>query len=231
MEDLELFNRLVLPVVFGLFGFVEPCSIASTLMMVKQIEGRPARDKLAQLLVFALTRAVFIGLLGMVAAIVGSAFFGFQRAAWFLLGLLYLGLGGLYLAGRAGALMRSVGPRLDRLRGARGSVALGLLFGLNIPACAAPLLLALLAASAAGGAAASGAAQGFVTLSLFGLALSLPLLVAALFAPARAALDRLASLSGRLPRWTGIVLVALGAWSIWFALAVSLDPPAPAVHG
>src|SRR3546814_1366678 len=68
--------------------------------------------------------------------------------------------------------MVTLGPSLKRLGRLRGSAGLGLLFGLNIPACAAPLLLALLA-----GAATTGATllSGFVALAVFGLALSLPL--------------------------------------------------------
>jgi cytochrome c-type biogenesis protein len=97
---------------------------------------------------------------------------------------------------------------------ARGSVALGLLLGLNIPACAAPLLFALLGAVAAGGASGAPFISGFVSLSLFGLALSLPLIAAVLFAPARRGLDWLAGLSRRLPFWTGLLLIGLGAWSI-----------------
>lgn len=65
-------------------------------------------------------------------------------------------------------------------------------------------------------------ASGFVSLGLFGFALSLPLVVVVFFAPARAALDALATLSRRAPLWTGMVLVALGAWSVWFALFVSI---------
>lgn len=64
--------------------------------------------------------------------------------------------------------------------------------------------------------------RGFVSLGLFGLALSLPLVAAALFPPARRALDWLAGLSRRLPVWTGLLLVVLGAWSIWFGLFVEL---------
>jgi len=41
---------------------------------------------------------------------------------------------------------------------------------------------------------------------------------------ARRALDWLARLSGRIPRWTGIVLIALGIWSIWFGLFVEVRP-------
>ena len=225
MIETSLMGLVVQPLVFGLIGFVEPCTIGTTLLMVKLIEGRSARDKIVQTLVFALTRSAFIGGLGLVAAVVGSVFLGFQKAAWLLLGLLYVALGSLYLSGRAGVLMRGFGPRLVALRGTRGAFALGLLFGLNIPACAAPLLLALLGSAAAGGARAAQLAAGFVALALFGLALSLPL-VAAVFVPAaRRLLDRLGALSRHMPRWIGLLLVLLGLWSLWFGLFVSVGPP------
>jgi hypothetical protein len=76
---------------------------------------------------------------------------------------------------------------MKRLSGSRGAVALAVLFGLNIPACAGPLLVALLAPAALG---AARIAEGFVILAVFGLALSLPLVLAALWEPARRALDR-----------------------------------------
>lgn len=161
MNDTGLINVVILPIVFGLVGFVEPCSIGSTLLMLKQLEGRAARERLVQVLIFAATRGLLIGLLGLMAAAVGSAFLGLQRGAWLLLGFLYLTLGLLYLSGRAGLLMRSFGPSLQRLRSRRGAAALGLVFGLNNPACAAPLILALLGLAAAGGASAGQLGAGF----------------------------------------------------------------------
>lgn len=216
-----LIDLVLLPIAFGLFGFIEPCSLGSTLIFVKAMEGRPAAVKLAQVSLFTLCRAVLIGALGAGAVLVGSAFFAFQQAAWIVLGALYVALGLCYLAGKIAWLMRSFGPGLARLSSPKGAAALGLLFGLNIPACAAPLLIALLGAGAATGARGGSPLQGFVALGLFGLALSLPILVATLFAPARRALDRIASLSRRVPRWTGALLIALGAWSIWFALGAT----------
>ncbi len=219
MGEISLVNVVGLPILFGLVGFIEPCSIGSTLLMIKQIEGRSGRQKIVQMLIFAVTRGVFIGLLGLLAAVVGSAFLGWQKAAWLLLGAFYVVLGAMYLAGRAGMLMHVIGPSLQRLRSTRGTVALGLLFGLNIPACAAPLILALLAMAAAGGASSTQLGAGFVSLGLFGLALSLPLVLAVLFSPFRALIDRLAALSRRIPRWTGALFILLGLWSIWFGLA------------
>lgn len=227
MTEFGVFNLILLPVGLGLFGFVEPCSIGSTLIFVKTVEGKPAALKLRQVGVFAAVRALFIGGLGVLAVVLGAAFLGLQKAAWILLGSVYIAIGAVYLAGRAGFMMRSFGPSLSRLSDLRGAAGLGLLFGLNIPACAAPLLLALLGVAAAGGATGGTLAGGFISLALFGLALSLPLVLAVLFEPARRTLDRLAGLSGRLPFWTGVLMVGLGLWSIWFGLFVSLDAPAP----
>lgn len=226
MTEFGFINLLVLPASLGLFGFVEPCSIGSSLIFIKYLERKEAARRLAETILFAVTRALFIGGLGILAVLLVTAFLGVQRGAWILLGAIYVFIGSLYLAGRVQVLMRSVGPSLASLSGARGSVGLGMLFGLNIPACAAPLLVILLGAAAAGGATGTTFLGGFVSLAVFGLALSLPLVLAVLFAPARRALDWLAGLSARMPFWTGVVLVVLGLWSIGFGLFAHLPEPA-----
>lgn len=222
--DTGLVSLVLLPVGLGLLGFLEPCSMGSNLVFIKYIEGRPATAKLMQVVVFALTRALLIGALGLGAALVGAVFLGFQKAIWIALGAVYVAIGAFYVAGKAGFLMRTLGPRLSRLSGARGSAGLGLLFGLNVPACAAPLLFVLLGTAAAGGAGAgSHLFEGFVSLGLFGLALSLPLVAAVLWAPVRSVLDRLAALSARVPFWAGVVLIALGLWSMGFGVFTDLE--------
>lgn len=221
MTAVEFAAAFALPIGLGLLAFIEPCAIGATLLFIKLVEGKPARVKLAQALSFMLTRGLFIGLLGASAAWVGSTFFSLQKLGWFVFGAMYFAIGVMYLTGHVSWLMQSVGPRLSRMSAARSSAALGLLFGLNIPACAAPLLVALLAATASG-VTPGGVLGGFVSLSLYGIALSLPLIVAVLFAPARRALDWLAGLSRRIPRWTGALLVVLGLWTIYFGWSVQL---------
>ena len=156
------------------------------------------------------------------AALIGARFFELQRVLWVGLGAVYLAFGLLYLAGLQGLLMVRLGPLLSRAAGARGSIALGLLFGLNVPACAVPLVVVLLGVSASQAAGGDAPVRGFVSLLLFGLALSLPLLLAVLWPPARRALDVVAGLAVRLPRWTGVVLAGLGLWSIGFGLLAHL---------
>jgi len=213
---------VVIPAGLGLIGFVEPCSIGSSLVFVKFLEGKSGAAKVAEVSMFALARAAFIGLLGLLAALLGSLFFDLQRGAWMLLGGGYIALGLLLGTGRAGALMVTLGPSMERLGGLTGSAGLGLLFGLNIPACAAPLLLALLAGAAA--APQPTPVAGFVSLAVFGIALSLPLVAAVLIPRARGLLDRLAGLTRRFPVVAGLALVALGAWSVWFGLFAPIVP-------
>lgn len=224
MAELTPWLLFILPVGLGLLGFIEPCSIGSTLLFIKYVEGREASAKIAQVAVFAVVRALLIGLLGVAAVALGAAFVGLQKAGWVLLGALYAAIGLLYLTGKARVMMVSLGPRLSQFQGAAGSVALGLLFGLNIPACAAPLLVALLGAAAAGGASGTAFGAGFVSLALFGLALSAPLAAAVLSRRMRNGLDRLAALSRGAPRWTGVLMLALGLWSIGSVSFFQLQP-------
>lgn len=200
--------------VLGLLGFIEPCSIGSTVLFVKYLEGEEAATKVVHTTVFAVTRGVFIGALGALAAFVGAAFIDVQRSFWVLLGSAYILLGVVYLLGQQWKLMRVLGPIARRARTGRGAATLGLVFGLNVPACAAPLLAAIFAASFG----AATVAQGFWMMAIFGVALSLPLVVAVSSIRARATLERFARLAERAPFWMGIVLIVLGAWSVYLGL-------------
>ena len=221
MIDGQFTYMVLLSAGLGLIGFVEPCSVGSSVLFIKFVEGRNRAAKISQAVIFMMTRAIFIGAMGAGAALFGTLFLELQKGGWLLLGTAYLLLGIVYLLGRGAVLSRSIGIGMERISGNRGSAALGILFGLNIPACSAPLIFALLGASAVGTGA--NVANGFVSLALFGLVLSLPLVAALLFTPMRRALDRLAGLSVRMPFWTGVLFVVLGLWSMYFGLFVNLE--------
>lgn len=223
MQPGDVAAVVIAPIGLGLLGFIEPCAIGSTLLFIKTTENKPPATQLVQVLAFSLARALFVGVLGAAAAFVGVLFLAAQKAVWIAVGLLYLAIGALYVSGRIGVLMRSIGPRLESFGSPRGSIALGAILGFNIPACAGPILIALLAASAAGAANGGTLARGFASLALFGFALSLPLVLAVLVPRARKALDWVAALSRRIPTWTGLLFMGLGVWSIWFGFAVSIQ--------
>jgi cytochrome c-type biogenesis protein len=184
MEEAYL---LALAFGLGLLGFVEPCSLGAHGIFLGQIreKGRSAR-----------LRKTLKGI-----ALLGGAVFSVQKGFWLALGLLYLALGiAIILNARfrwglfgSFSLSSLLPKRADR------SLGLGVVSGLNLPACAVPLMLALL-----GRSAASGAAWGFASLFVFGLALSLPLVPLVLS-------ERAAKLLRRLTRLGG----ATGVKSVW----------------
>ncbi len=171
-----------------------------------------------QALIFTASRALLMGGLGAGAGFVGTLAYAAQRGLWAVLATVYLAIGAIYLLGKQSVLLRPIGPQLAPASGPRGGEAsrtavLGLLFGLNVPACATPLLAALLAASVG----LASVTRGFLTLAVFGLGLSAPLVLAVAWRPARQGLDRLVGLSRRTPRWTGLVFLLLGGWSLYIA--------------
>lgn len=215
---MDLLQALTLATGLGLLGFVEPCSVGSHLIFLKFLDQLPARQQWVQTLVFTLVRAVFMGLLGVLAAFVGTRFLGLQQGVWIALGSFYVLLGLVYLGGGAPWIIRQTNRLLPTLAPTTGGVGLGVVFGLNIPACAAPLLAVLLGSAAAQGSSGGTVAYGGVSLLVFGLALSSPLVLAVFTRVGRRMLTAIARLAGRMPRWTGAVLVALGLWSITLAL-------------
>lgn len=93
------------------------------------------------------------------------------------------------------------------------------MFGFNVPACAAPLLAVLLGDAAARGATDGAVIFGASTLMVFGLAFSVPLLFIVFSARGRRSLERITRFAGRMPRWTGVIMVVLGVWTFWLAVA------------
>lgn len=214
----ELTAVWMLPIGLGLLGFVEPCTIGGHLVFLRSLWKLTARQKMASLLIFTLTRSAVAGVFGGAAALTGEALASFQAALWIVFGVVYTTLGLCYLSQVPLLLRGQFRLAPQAWRRAQHPIVLGLAFGLNIPACAAPILFGFLAFAASSGAVVS----GFGMMFLFGLFLSLPLM-GFMFAPR--AFTQLESMADwvRTNRWiTGTIFVALGIWSIWFGLFV--DP-------
>lgn len=202
----------------GLLGFVEPCTIGAHLLFLDRQQARPAPRRLAAAVSFIAARIVVMAGFGGAIAYLGQRAIGIQTGFWLVFGAIYLTLGVAMLFRLDHALRHRIGPAPEGWRGAGNPVILGLAFGFNIPACAAPILFALIGAAAFSGSAVS----GVLLMGTFALALSLPLLPLSLW-PALA--TRLSGLGDwlRRHRWVlGALFVLLGLWSIWFGLYV--DP-------
>ncbi len=213
----DLFTLLILPVLLGLLGFVEPCTVGAHVLFLQSLPERAGRWR--AILAFVLVRALAMGLIGVGFAAVGRALVGAQTALWATFGALYLLIGLGYLTGWHRAFTRRIRLAPEGWRTARNPVVLGLAFGLNIPACAAPLIFGLFAA----GAGTATLWAGFVMLALFGLALSLPLVAIDLLGRRDfALLGRLKLPRPAMRRTLGAVFLLLGLWSLWFGFFV--DP-------
>lgn len=206
---------VLIPLGLGLIGFLEPCSLGANILFLNLLAKSTAGRRVRQALVFAATRSLFLGLLGGAAALAAQPLARAQAGYSLFLGGLYIALGLASLAAVwKWTLPVSLDPGHLLSRWAGHAAPLGIIFGLTAPACAAPLFLALV-----GQASPGGVARGFTMLTLFGLALSAPLVAIAASTQAEALLRRVQVWAGRIPALTGIVLIGLGVLSILVALS------------
>lgn len=212
------FEALLLAFGLGLLGFVEPCTVGAHLLFLGAQNGRRLRQRLEAVAIFLAARLAVMGGFGGLIVVLGQRLIGVQTGAWLVFGAIYLSLGLAILAGRDRPLRRRVGFAPENWKVAANPLVQGLAFGLNIPACAAPILFGLIGSAAVAGSAAT----GVLMMAVFALALSLPLLPLSVVPRLARPLDRLAGWL-RPRRWIlGAVFVALGLWSVWFGLFV--DP-------
>ncbi len=208
------FSFLALAFGLGLLGFIEPCSLGANGIFLGYLREKDKGTRILETAKFTLSRSVVLGLFGLGIAFLGSFVFSAQKGFWLLLGLLYLALGVAIILNarfRWGLFGRiSLGRVLPAHRDR--SLGLGLLFGLNLPACAYPLMVALL-----GRSATSGVVWGFTALFVFGLALSLPLMPLALSERTAKLFVRLTRLRGAAPYVIGTVLLLLAAYVLYTA--------------
>jgi len=213
---MEWYQIIVVPIAFGLVGFVEPCSIGANIIFLGYLESRGS-SRILDAVKFTITRALFLGLIGLAVGIAGQSLMIGAYSYSLLLGIFYVALGfvGMFWRYRGSGLGSL---DLGRCLPKEGAVPLGVVFGLSAPACSLPLFLALI-----GLGAMEGAAIGFLTLFLFGLALSAPLLWIARSVRADEALRRLGKLTSKIPYLSESVLILVGAVTMlisWTQLSI-----------
>lgn len=207
---MELYQITLIPIAFGLLGFVEPCSIGANIIFLGYLQARNA-GKILEAIKFTVTRALFLGLIGLLVGVVGQPMRTGTYSYSLLLGVAYvvLGLLGLWWSYRGtGFTSLDFGRYFPK----EGAVPLGVVFGLTAPACSLPLFLALLALGAI-----EGAWVGFLSLFLFGLALSAPLVLIASSAKAEEILRSLGRKATKVTYLAGLVLISVGVITILIA--------------
>jgi len=218
MDDLTFHTLIVLPAGLGLLGFIEPCTIGGHLIFLGTQKTRTPIERASALTVFIATRTLVAGGFGALIAVLGQFLISVQTNLWLVFGLLYGALGIAILLGNRGTLKLPIRLSPPGWRRAKHPVTLGFAFGLNIPACAAPILFGLLAVAASTGTVLS----GFWMMAVFGFALSLPLVPIASVPRLARWFDMVAEKLRQRTWVIAMIFLLLGAWSVWFGLFV--DP-------
>lgn len=215
--ELTLSALVFLPIGLGLLGFVEPCTIGAHMIFLSSQERRKGAGRAAALASFIAARVLVMGAFGALLGLLGQWLVEVQTLLWLAFGIAYLAIGLAFAIGRGGFFKTRVDLGRGAWRHAENPIIMGAAFGLNIPACAAPIIFALL-----GMTITSGAGLGFLTMALFALALSAPLIPMALIPRFAGWLTRIAATMRARPWIIAAVFVILGLWSIYFGLFV--DP-------
>ena len=211
-------HTLLLAFGLGLLGFIEPCTVGAHMLFIGSQKDRSTKRRLGAVAVFMLGRIAVMGGFGGAIVFFGQRLIGIQTSGWLAFGVAYLLLGLASLAGLDRMLRHKIRIAPESWRLAAHPIPQGLAFGLNVPACAAPILFGLMGTATAIGSPVG----GFLLMAVFALALSLPLVPLSIMPGVARPLDRLAGWL-RPRRWLlGAVFVGLGLWSIWFGLFV--DP-------
>lgn len=171
---MTLIGLFVVPFVFGLVGAITPCALGINAVFLGYITGKPQPRRLWEWLLFALARAALLTVLGFAFGLLGQAVGNFVRGYQQFISWGLIALGALFILSR---FRRLPLPYLSlandlTLTGNGSALALGALFGLDIPACTSPLVFALLAQTMLVG----DWLFGMVALFVFGVSMSLPLL-------------------------------------------------------
>ncbi len=209
---------LLLPIGLGLLGFIEPCTVGGHLLFIGSQIERSISERLNAVLAFVATRSLVSGLAGGLIAFLGQTIITAQTGIWLIFGVIYLVIGTAFLVGSARFVKRGFSLSPARWKRAQNPFVMGLAFGLNIPACAAPILFGLLGLAATTGTVAT----GFTMMFVFGLFLSSPLALFAAVPKLATSLDALGEKMKQMRWLIGVIFALLGLWSIWFGLYV--DP-------
>jgi cytochrome c-type biogenesis protein len=156
-----------------------------------------------------LVRALVLALLGLSVTFVGNRLFSLERGFYIILASIYISIGILMIFSKS-LLARLRNVRIAHILGLdfkEGSLKrLGLIAGLTIPACAIPLITVLLGQTLLLGKILT----GFITLFVFGLALTVPLAIFSFFKGGIIWLGRIAERTKKFRIVGGVILVLIG---------------------
>jgi len=215
-----LYDIIIIPVLFGLVGFFEPCSLGINLIFLNRIKSMERKKRIGESILFTSVRAFILAVVGLAAAFIGSKFITIQASLFMFLGIAYILLGIMVILNIYYPIFRA-NINLAKYIKHRGAISLGIIFGLVIPACAIAFVLALIGRAAVVG----NLVEGFLSLFVFGITLSAPLVMISYSERSTKIIQKLAMKIKRIPWIAGAILILIGMLtmltSVWWAGALS----------
>lgn len=216
---MSVYELLIIPILFGLVGFFEPCSLGINLIFLNRIKSMAKTVRIRESVIFTVIRAVILALVGLTAAFLGSKIITFQVSLFVILGIVYVLVGIVAIVNRYHPIF-TIDINLAKYVRRRGALSLGVVFGLVIPACAIALVVALIGRAIIVG----NLVEGFVSLFIFGLALSSPLILISFFEKSNKIVQRLSIKARKIPWLSGAILILVGLLtmltSVWWTGAI-----------
>lgn len=214
------YTLFLIPFLFGLIGFIEPCSLAANIVFLNRINQYDKAKRMREAFIFTFVRGFFLALVGLSAAFIGSKFIKIQSSLFVGLGAFFILLGIITIINMYKPIFKQ-DINLGKFFKDKGTVTLGIIFGLVIPACAIGFVLALVGRAIIVG----NLFQGFVSLFIFGIALSSPLIVFSYYEKSNAFIQRLYAKTKKIKWLGGAILIIVGILtilsSVWWAGALA----------
>ena len=77
---MDFYNIIFIPIVFGLIGFFEPCSLGINIVFMHRTGSYKRGKRLKEALLFTLVRGFVLAIMGLSAAFIGSKFIKVQSS-------------------------------------------------------------------------------------------------------------------------------------------------------
>lgn len=216
---MSLYELLLIPVIFGLIGFFEPCSLGINIIFLNRMQSMPRTRRIRESVLFTLVRGFILALVGLTAAFIGGKFITLQSSLFMFLGIAYILLGIAAIVNMYFPIFKADINFFKHFKN-RGALSLGIIFGLVIPACAIAFILALIGRAVVAG----NLFEGFISLFVFGISLSLPLIVISFFEKSNAIVQKISMKTKQMPWLAGIILIIVGILtmlsSVWWTGAL-----------
>jgi len=207
MDYLAVF---LIPALWGFIGFFEPCSIWTNTLFLSHLKYKEKENLFKEILIFTLIRAFTLSLLWLVLAYVGRELFVFERSYFIIFWFIYVVLWIAAILNTKYPLLKSI--NLQKLVWKKkNSAHLWMIFGLTIPACALPFILALIWQATL----SFSILEWFLSFFTFWLMLSLPLFYFWLTKSWIKFLSKIWNKLSKLPYLVWIVFILIWLLTMW----------------